>query len=91
MQTITSCLPHLTQGDDETAQRLLLAGEADVVGGHKHLPQDVHLVKRRPQRAVCVSVQFFVFGQTEESSVALALRSRVQISRRCKTLTLYAV
>lgn len=84
-------LPHLTQGDDEAAQRLLLAGEADVVGGHKHLAQDVHLVKRRPQRAICVSIQFFVFGQTEERPVTLALCSRIQISKRCKTLVLYDV
>lgn len=46
----------LSQWDNEAAQSLLLAGEADVVGGDKHLSQDVHLVKGGPQSAVCVSV-----------------------------------
>lgn len=80
-------MTHLAKGDDEATQRLFLAGEADVVGGHKHLSQDVHLVKGSPQGAVCVTVQFFIFGQTEERSVALALSSRIQISERCKFLT----
>ena len=71
---------HLTQGDDEAAQRLLLAGEANVVGGNEHLSKDVHLVKRSPQSAICVSIQFFIFGQTEECPVTLTLRSRIQIS-----------
>lgn len=71
--------PHLSQRDDEAAQRLFLAGEADVVGGDKHLSQDVHLVKGCPQGAARVSVQFFVFGQAEECPVALALCSGIQI------------
>lgn len=69
----------LSQGDDEAAQRLFLAGEADVVGGNEHLPQDVHLVEGSPQGAVRVSVQFFVFGQTEERPVTLALGSGIQV------------
>lgn len=77
-----SVTPHLSQGDDEAAQRLLLAGEADVVGGNKHLSQNVYLVKGSPQGAVCVPIQFFIFGQTEQRPVTLALGSRVQISEK---------
>lgn len=55
-ETYLDRLTHLTQGDDEATQCLFLAGEADVVGGNKHLSQDVHLVKGGPQGAVCVSV-----------------------------------
>lgn len=73
---------HLPQGDDEAAQRLLLAGEADVVGGDKHLSQDVYLVKGSPQGAVCVPIQFFIFGQTKEGPVTLALGSCIQISEK---------
>ena len=79
-------MTHLSQRDDEAAQRLLFTGEADIVGGNKHLPQNVHLVKGGPQGAVCVSVQFLIFGQTEERPVSLALSSRIQISERCETL-----
>lgn len=75
---------HLTQGNDEATQRLFLASEADVVSGDKHLSQDVHLVKGGPQGAVCVSVQFFIFGQSEESPVTLTLSSRIQIPKRCR-------
>lgn len=81
--TLTSAslcvVTYLSQRDDQAAQCLFFAGEADVVGGNKHLPQDVHLVEGSPQGAVRVSVQFFVFGQTEERSVTLALGSGIQV------------
>lgn len=71
-----TCLP---QRDDEAAQRLFFTGEADVVGGNEHLSQDVHLVEGGPQGAVRVPVQFFIFGQSEERPVTLALGSGIQV------------
>lgn len=45
----------------------------------------MHLVKGGPQRAVGVSVQFFIFGQTEECPVTLTLSSSIQIPAGWKT------
>lgn len=82
----TNRLTHLTQRDDEATQCLFLAGEADVVGGDKHLSQDVHLVKGGPQGTVGVSIQFFIFGQTEECPVTFTFRSRIQVPKGCTML-----
>ena len=73
---------HLSEGDDEAAQGLLLAGKADVVGGDKHLAQNVHLVEGGPEGAVCVPVQLLVFGQAEERPVPLTLGPCIQIPKR---------
>lgn len=42
----------------------------------------MHLVEGRPQGAVCVSVQFLIFGESEERPVTLALGSGIQIPER---------
>ena len=47
---------YLSQWDNEATQVLLLAGEADIVRGHKHLPQNVHFVEWSPEGAVCVAI-----------------------------------
>ena len=47
---------YLSQWDNEATQVLLLAGEADIVRRHKHLPQNVHFVERSPEGAVCVAI-----------------------------------
>lgn len=70
---------YLSEGDDEAAHGLLFTGEADVVGGDEHLAQDVHLVERSPQRAVCVSVQLLVFRQTEQRAVSFTFSPGIQI------------
>ena len=59
MQLLRAPFPadtYLTEWDDEATQVLLLAGKADVICGHKHLPQNVHFVERSPEGAVCVAV-----------------------------------
>lgn len=75
-------LTYLSEGDDEAAHGLLLTGETDVVGGDKHLAQDVHLVEGGPEGAICVPVQLLVFGQAEECPVSLALGPCVQVPVR---------
>ena len=70
---------HLTKGNDEAAHSLLLAGEADVVGGDEHLAQDVSLVEGRPESAVRVSVQLLILRQAKQRTVALALGSGIQV------------
>lgn len=70
---------YLSEGDDEAANGLLFTGEADVVGGDEHLAQDVHLVERSPQRAVCVSIQLLVFRQAEQRAVSFTFSPGVQI------------
>lgn len=47
---------YLPEWDNEATQVLFLAGKADVIGGHKHLPQNVHFVKWSPEGAICVAV-----------------------------------
>lgn len=88
IKTIISCFflkkhspspSYLSEGDDEAAHGLLFTGEADVVGGDEHLPQDVHLVERSPQRAVRVSVQLLVFRETEQRAVSFTFSPGVQI------------
>lgn len=71
---------YLTEWDNEATQVLLLAGEADVICGHKHLPQNVHFVKGCPEGAVCVAVQFFIFGQPEKCTVSLALGPGIKVT-----------
>lgn len=71
---------YLSQGDDEAAHCLLFTGEADVVGGDEHLAQDVHLIERSPQRAVCVSVQLLVFRQAKQRAVSFTFSPGVEIS-----------
>lgn len=73
---------HLSEGDDEAAHSLLLAGETDVVGGDKHLAQDVHLVEGGPEGAICVPVQFLIFGEAEECPVSLAFGPCVEVPVR---------
>lgn len=47
---------YLPEWDDEATQILALAGKADIICGHKHLPQNVHFVERSPEGAVGVAV-----------------------------------
>lgn len=62
------------------ASILLLAGEADVVAGDKHLARDVQLVEWGPQRTARVAVQALVPGQPKRGTVALILGSSIQVS-----------
>lgn len=71
---------HLPQGYDEVAGILLLAGEADVVGGDEHLTGDVQLAEWRPQGAGRVAVQALIPRQAERGPVTLILGSGIQIS-----------
>lgn len=71
---------YFAEWDDEAAEVFLLAGEADVIRGDKHLTQNVHLVKGSPEGAVGVAVQLFVFGQPEKGTVPLTLRPGIQIT-----------
>ena len=62
------------------ASILLLAGEADVVAGDKHLAGDMQLVERGPQGTARVAVQALISGQPERGTVAFVLGSGVQVS-----------
>ena len=62
------------------ASILLLAGEADVVAGDKHLAGDVQLVEWGPQGTARVAVQALVPGQPKCGTVALVLGSSIQVS-----------
>lgn len=80
---------YLSQRDDELTQVFFAAGEADVIVRNKHLSNDVHLGERSPERAVCVAVQTLFLRESEQRSVALVLRPRIQISETYDTLNLH--
>lgn len=71
---------HLSQGYDEVAGILLLAGEADVVAGDEHLARDVQLAEGRPQGAARVAVQALGPRQPECGPVELILGPCIQVS-----------
>lgn len=72
--------PHLPERNDEVTGFLCLAGKTDVIVGNKHLARNMHLVERCPQGTVCVSIEAFVLGQPESSTVALIFGSSIQVS-----------
>ena len=85
IRTALSLPVYLSEWDDELTQVLLSAVEADVVVGDEQLSDHVHLSKRRPQRAVCVSIQALVLRQPEHCPVPLILCPGVKISADRKT------
>lgn len=71
---------YFTEWNYEAAEVFLLAGEADVVCGDKHLAQNVHLVKGSPEGAVGVAIQLLIFGQPEKGTVSFTLRPGIQVT-----------